>query len=502
MHFEKLDLNLWKNIQDKFAKEIGLFVYTVDIEGNEKIASGERAFLMDLIRSKRNDIFKEKHYRKLEELEKDKTVLFKFYGAVNIISPVFLHDKMIGAVVCGPIGKEEYDYSVLANRLEIEESELDDAADEINETSPEQATLYRKMISILSEILPKLSYQKQTKDKQINELTALHSVIKMVNSSLELEEILRKIMEFLVKTLNAVDCSVFIKKEDGERKYCFKKEVENLIEVEKSVSKKAAEKEKIVTVNDINKRFGIEVLDEYNSMVSIPLKLRGEIIGSINIYGENLGNISEEGIDFISVMADQIAIAVANAKRYGEVKELAVIDKLTSAFNRRHFTELLEKYLDENKLTVENPIGLILTDIDDFGKYNNTHGHPEGDRLLKELIMVVRSAVRSEDIIGRYGGEEFIVFMPGLKSNEAMEAAKRIKNAVAEHKFKGGESQPGGKVTISLGLVSCMDNVNSSDLIKEADSALYKAKESGKNKVVQRIILRNNLRTEASSEIN
>jgi len=502
MYFDKLDVNLWKDVQDKFAKEIGLGVYTVDREGNEIAVSGKRNFLIDLIKSKRKDIFKDRHYNQLNELEEDEVVLFKFYGAVNIISPVFLYDRMIGAVVCGPVGKEEYDYSILANKLDIEKDELEDAVEDIEEVGPDQVILYRKIMAVLSGILPKLSYQKQTKDKQINELTALHSVIKMVNSSLELDEILRKTMEFLVNTLNANDCSVFVKKEDGEKKYCFKKEVENLIEVEKAVSKKAIEEEKIVTVRDINKRFEIEVIEEYNSMLSIPLKFREKVIGSINIYGLNLGGISEEGMDFISVMADQIAIAVANAKRYGEVKELAVVDKLTGAFNRRYFIELLDKYLDENDLNVEEPIALILMDIDNFGDYNNTHGHPQGDELLKDLIRVIKSRIRSEDIIGRYGGEEFIVLMPGLKSNEAIEAAKRIKNSVAEHSFEGEETQPGGKVTVSLGLVSCMDKVNSSDLIKEADSALYKAKDTGKNKVVQRIILKNNLRTEASSEVD
>jgi len=209
--------------------------------------------------------------------------------------------------------------------------------------------------------------------------------------------------------------------------------------------------------------------------------------------------VSEDGLNFLSVMAAQVAIAVANAQRYGEVKELAVIDKLTGVSNRRHFMELFEKRM-EQEITQEKPVSLILTDVDDFGKYNNTHGHPMGDKLLRELSNILKGNVKEGDVIGRYGGEEFIILMPAVSSNEAMAAAKRIKSAVSDFSFEGGETQPNGKVTISLGLVTSMDKVSISDLIKEADDALYRAKGSGKNRVIQRIIIKDNLRTEARSD--
>ena len=498
MYFDRLDLTLWKDVQDRFAKEIGLPIYTIDREGNEVVVSGENPFLVSLIKSKRYDLFKERNYRQLNELEDGELALYNFYGVVNIIMPVVLHDKKIGAVICGPIGKKEFDYSGLSTRLGVGEQELVDAVNDIKEVKG--VDWYRKMVSILARILPKLSHQKQSRDKQISELTALQSIIKMVNSSLELDEVLKSIMEFLVNALKATDCSVFVETEDGEKKYCLHQEVQNLIEIEKAVSKKAIEEKQIITVKDISQRFSIQLVEEYNSMLSIPLKRRDKIIGSINLYGRSLGGISDDNLNFISIMADQVAIAVANAQRYGEVKELAVVDKLTGAFNRRHFTELLEKNMEQG-ISNEKPLSLILIDIDDFGKYNNAHGHPMGDKLLKELSGILKKSVREEDIVGRYGGEEFIILLPELKSNEAMAAAKRIKLGVEETNFEGGESQPKGRVTISLGLVSCMDKVTSSDLIKEADSALYKAKETGKNRVVQRIILKSNLRTEMSSEV-
>jgi diguanylate cyclase (GGDEF)-like protein len=496
MYFDKLDTRLWEEVQDKFSREMGLAIYAVDREGKEVLASGESPFLIELIRSKREDILHERNYNALNELDGENIVaLHNLFGAVHLLKPVFLHDKMIGAVIAGPIRKEDYDYSTIAARVGGGEEELSDAAGEIKEATQEEVIWYRKMIAVLGDILPKLSYQKQSRDKQISELTTLQSIIKMVNSTLEIDDVMRNIMEFLVSGLRANDCSVFVKTEEGEKKYCLKEGAEKLAEIEKAVSNKAIEEKQIVIVKDIKKRFGIDVNEEYGSMLSIPLKLKEEIIGSINVYGSSVGNVSDDGLGFLSVMAAQVAIAIANAQRYGEVKELAVVDKLTGVKNRRYFTEMLENALAEG-ISVENPIGLVLLDIDNFGKYNNAHGHPQGDELLKELSKIINENTREGDVVGRYGGEEFIIMLPKATPQSALDVASRIKNAVAGHPFYGRETQPGGKVTISAGLVVCRTNISSRELIKEADEALYKAKNSGKNKVVQKVILTNNLKAE------
>ena len=495
MYFDKLDTDLWKDIQDRFSKEINLPVYTIDMDGKEVVSSGNIPFLVDMIKSKREDIFRERNQGQLRDLEGEDVALYKFFGAVHLIRPVFLHDKMIGAVVCGPIRAEEYDYVDLAARLGVEESELRYAAEDIKSIDNEKIAWYRKLVSILATIAPKLAYQKQSRDTRISKLTALYNIIRKVNSTLELEDVLKHIMEFLVGTLNAADCSVFVYTEEGENKYCLKAAVEKMAEVEKVVSRKAIEEKKPITVKDIKQRFSVEVDDDYNSMLSIPLRLKDKIIGTINIYGGSVGEITEESLNFISVMADQIAIAVANAQRYEEVKELAVVDKLTGVYNRRYFSELLEKALIPG-ISVENPVALILLDIDNFGNYNNTHGHPKGDELLKELSKIVKDNVRKEDSIGRYGGEEFIVLLPKATPQIALEVAENIKKSIADYAFYGRELQPNGRVTVSIGLVVCRTNISSKELIKEVDESLYNAKNSGKNKVVQKVLLGNGLKAE------
>jgi len=498
MYFDKLDLNLWKEVQDRFSKELNLHIYVADREGNEVVVSGERPFLMELIKSKRPDLFKERNYRQINELDETKEAeLYNFYGVVNLIKPVILHDKMIGAIVFGPMRSEEYNYGNLAPRIGVEENELIDTANEIKPVDNEKLEMYKKIISILATLIPKLAHQKQSRDKQLSELKTLYSVIRTVNSTLELDKVLKNIMNFLVNSLNATDCSVFVYGEEGEKKYCLKEDAQKMASIEKAVSQKAIEEKKLIVVKDVKLRFGEDVGKEYNSMLSIPLKLKEEIIGTINLYGSSADNLSEDDLNFISVIADQVAIAVANAQRFEQVKELAVVDKLTGMFNRRYFTELIERYLEEG-LSVSNPIGLVLLDIDNFGKYNNTHGHPQGDELLKEICGVVKNNVRKGDIIGRYGGEEFMIMMPKATPQEALEVAEKIKNAVAEYPFYGRETQPNGKVTVSLGLLVCRANISLKELLKETDDALYKAKNSGKNKVVQKVILAANLKAEFS----
>ena len=171
------------------------------------------------------------------------------------------------------------------------------------------------------------------------------------------------------------------------------------------------------------------------------------------------------------------------------------MDKLTQVFTRRHFMDLLDEAM-ASEISVENSLGLILLDIDNFGHYNNTHGHPKGDDLLSGLSKILKESIRKEDIVGRYGGEEFIIMMKKIKPHEALEIAKRIKEKVASEDFYGREQQPGGTVTVSVGLAITRAKISVKELIKESDEALYKAKNSGKNRVVQKIILGNGLRAE------
>jgi diguanylate cyclase (GGDEF)-like protein len=141
----------------------------------------------------------------------------------------------------------------------------------------------------------------------------------------------------------------------------------------------------------------------------------------------------------------------------------------------------VEKALGDN-----TPISVFLFDIDNFKHYNDTHGHDEGDKLLIELSGLVRSVTRKKSVIIRYGGEEFLVVLPGISKEEASIYAERFRERVASHPFPHGEDQPLGCVSISGGIASFPnDGETIFKVIQHADKALYQAKAEGKNRIVQ-----------------
>ena len=166
------------------------------------------------------------------------------------------------------------------------------------------------------------------------------------------------------------------------------------------------------------------------------------------------------------------------------LKEMAVKDGLTSLYNHRYFQEALALELSRCK-RYEKRCSVIFMDVDNFKIYNDTHGHPEGDRLLKTLSGILMTHLRSSDLAARYGGEEFVLILPETAKDAALKIAEGLRAKVEAEPFAGREKQPLGRVTISVG-VACYpdDGSDPPSLMSFADQLLYKAKHGGKNMVV------------------
>lgn len=494
MNFSKLDLDLFKSMQDEFSLQAGVSVTTIDMKGNEILISGKRGFFFDLINKKSSNMLSDVRLSKVSELKNNSYYEIEYCdGLYGIAFPIVVLNNLLGLIIIDGIKlKESPDCSRLALDLGIDKEELDYALEEIKIVDLNVKNNAIKIFSIFSKKIPELCYKRKQDERRVEEMTTLSELIKMINSSLDLESTLRYIMNFMVNNLMARDCSILVDSEEGQKRFCMREEGKSLSVVENAIRNKMSSTKSYLMIDEVESRFGIEVPEGYSSIVSFPLKLKDDVVGALNVYGSRVKELDHYDLEFLSTVSSQAAIAVINATKFEEVKELAVVDKLTSVYNRRYFMTLLEKQLEKDEI-----VSLILTDIDDFGKYNNTHGHPQGDELLKEISELFKNNLRADDIVGRYGGEEFIMMIPKLKTNEAAEITKRIKEAVEDYKFEGGETQPRGKVTVSLGLVTCMDNkISSKDLIKEADDALYKAKKSGKNQFVHTVMIKNNLKAD------
>ena len=124
-------------------------------------------------------------------------------------------------------------------------------------------------------------------------------------------------------------------------------------------------------------------------------------------------------------------------------------------------------------------------DIDYFKHYNDTHGHQAGDEILRMLAELITKTIRTSDIAARYGGEEFVIISSETSKERVVQMAERVKKAIEDYPFPKKETQPGGTLTVSFGVATFkVDATIADELIKKADSALYKAKESGRNRVV------------------
>ncbi len=177
------------------------------------------------------------------------------------------------------------------------------------------------------------------------------------------------------------------------------------------------------------------------------------------------------------------ALTWKNVEAYRRKEVEAEVDKLTRIFNKGALLKRLQMALiDARKKS--GKASVFIFDLDNFKVYNDTNGHVAGDRLLAKLAELVKDTVRSDDVFGRFGGEEFLLVMPGRTKGQAMTAASMVRKRIEEFEFEGGRTQPLGRVTISGG-VACFpdDALDSVELLRSADAALYRAKQGGRNRV-------------------
>lgn len=189
----------------------------------------------------------------------------------------------------------------------------------------------------------------------------------------------------------------------------------------------------------------------------------------------------EQGI--ADLLSAQIAIALQNADLHAKVAASALHDPLTGLLNRRFFDEAVET-AHANARRAGTELSLIVLDLDRFSAVNNAYGHAVGDAVLRRVARAIRGAVREGDIVVRYGGEEFVVIAPATDGDGAVDAAERIRGAVAA---SGSELVDGRLVplTISAGVASLVDETDGRGLFRAADSALLAAKRAGRNRVTR-----------------
>ena len=218
------------------------------------------------------------------------------------------------------------------------------------------------------------------------------------------------------------------------------------------------------------------------SYICLPIILGGIVSGVIQIQSDRKNYFSDDLIAEIKVYIDNITPVISNIRLLESLNNMASIDTLTKAYNRRY----LDKYLEEQiKISKENNLHLsvIMIDIDFFKRFNDTYGHDAGDYVLMYFADTLKFNVREDDVVSRYGGEEFIVVLPRTDRRGAYRVAEKLRKKVEEMSLTAINNDNPPKITCSLGIsVYPLHGNNIDKLIQSADKALYKAKNSGRNR--------------------
>jgi len=219
--------------------------------------------------------------------------------------------------------------------------------------------------------------------------------------------------------------------------------------------------------------------EQVSSVLAAPMRLRGKVVGMLAVQSFQLEAYSTEDKYLLEMLASYAAIALDNATLFQSIQQLAITDPLTGVHNRRHLFELGQREFQRAK-RFKRPLSVLMVDIDRFKNVNDQYGHSTGDTVLLRLSGLLKTGVREFDIVGRYGGEEFVIILPETSASATFEVAERLRILIS----KAFENTDLPIITVSIGTASSqLETPDLDALIHFADIAMYAAKKSGGNRV-------------------
>jgi diguanylate cyclase (GGDEF)-like protein len=326
-------------------------------------------------------------------------------------------------------------------------------------------------------------------EQRARELKLLAEVSRALSTQLSLHELCKTVCSEVRRVMDAPVFMVALRAEEADLmrlEYCVQQDTEmefGEYSLENSIAKRVIELNRPVVlqtkadVDSTPHRFLKQDDQTIRSVAMAPLRVGDKCIGVMSAQSYRDGAFDDSSIRLLTAIGEQMALAVQNAELFREARSRADRDPLTNVFHHRYLKTRLEEELKRTRESGQ-PLAVLMLDLDNFKLVNDTYGHLVGDEALRLVTAVLHTTCRGTDVIGRYGGDEFMVILPDTTPSQAVYIAERVDRELAAQQL----SVAGGAIPLhcSIGLASFpRDGDAVSELVAKADAALYQSKRAG-----------------------
>jgi diguanylate cyclase (GGDEF)-like protein len=348
-------------------------------------------------------------------------------------------------------------------------------------------------------------------EQRLRERALLFDIVRASASEQELDVVLGDIATRVGKALHLRECMLFLVDSETRRltlraAYGFERPgelLERIVLFDEDALGVVAQLGEPILIEDIGELDGEalwEPIPQSGSIAILPVIHHGQTTGVMAATREQTSGFSDLDTGLLGAISDQLGLAIRHTQLFDELRRGSQHDDLTGLGNRRLLRIRLQDELHRAE-RFGQAVSILAIDIDYFKALNDRHGHPTGDASLRKLAGLMTRNLRRIDTIARIGGEEFVVLLPRTNLVQASQVADKLRSIVERTEFPGGDGQPGGMLTVSVGVAALCPGETGADLLSRADTALYEAKDQGRNCVVTASQSAGSVRSVTSSRI-